>query len=197
MAAPGVTVIKKFLYRDDADEEFSNTYHFVGSPPSDSAGWTSLINALVSLEYLVLYSDVSYVRAYGYDNTDNDASFIYDDLGGTGPHATGAISPTSVPFAPGDAAAWVRWKTSRTNSKGKPIYLRKYFHHIGVAGGTDGYDKVGSAQHGALVTFASAVETTSGSWPGLAGPAGAETFLSNAVSTYITTRTLKRRGRRP
>lgn len=197
MAKPGVTIVHAFDYRGNPNEEFSNTYHFTGSHPSDDAGWTSLIDALVDLEYLCLRDNVSYVRAYGYDDTDNDATFVYDDLGGTGPHATGALTSSSIQFAPGDCAAWCRWKTSRLNSKGKPIYLRKYFHSIGVNGGTDGYDQVETGQKSAMKTFADAVQASSGDWPGLAGPQVDEDFLSDAVSTYVTTRTLKRRGKRP
>lgn len=197
MARPGVTIVHSFDYRGNPTEEWSNTYHFAGSHPSDDAGWTALIDALVDLEAPAIADNVAYVRAYGYDDTDNDASFVYDDLGGTGPNATGSLSTAGAQFAPGDCAAWCRWKTARLNTNGKPIYLRKYFHSIMVNGGTDGYDQVASGQKSAMKDFADAVQAASGDWPGLAGPQVEEDFLSDAVSTYVTTRTLKRRGKRP
>src|SRR6266576_2358533 len=37
--APSLTIVKRFNYRGDVDEEFSNTYHFSGTTPADAAAW--------------------------------------------------------------------------------------------------------------------------------------------------------------
>lgn len=196
MAQPGVTLVKRFPYRGDPNEEFSNTYHFLGDPPSNPTDWLSLIDDLVTLEKACLLDICTYARAYGYSDTDNDADFVKDwvsDGGG----ATGGIAVTTQIIASGDVAAWVRWKTDYNNSKGKPVYLRKYFHGIAIlAGYDDNYDHVNAAQKTALETFGTAVNTTSGDWPGLSDPHGNAPGASSA-SAYLTTRTLKRRGKRP
>lgn len=196
MSQPGVTLVKRFTYRGDPNEEFSNTYHFLGDPPDNPTDWQSLIDDLVTLEKACLLDNVTYARAYGYEDTDNDAAYVKDwVLDGSAP--VGGIAIISQTIASGDVAAWVRWKTNYNNSKGKPVYLRKYFHSIAIlAGYDDNYDKINAAQGTALATFGTAVNDVSGDWPGLADPHGNAPGAS-AASVYLTTRTLKRRGKRP
>ena len=38
----GLTLVTQFTYRGDASEEFSNTYWFAGSTPSDPIAWKAL-----------------------------------------------------------------------------------------------------------------------------------------------------------
>lgn len=195
MAAPGIVLVKQMQYRG-APEEWSNKYHFVGSAPSDSAGWDSLRAALVTLEKALYGGWVKIVAAYGYDDTDHDATYVYHYAAGSEPTGTITASGTEV-GAPGDAAAWVRWKTARNNSRGRPIYLRKYFHGVTLAGAFSGdSDAMATEWISAATSFAGSVNATSGAWPGIAGPDGVAPGASS-VSTYITTRTLKRRGPRP
>lgn len=88
-----------------------------------------------------------------------------------------------------------RWKTARVNSKGKAIYLRKYFH--GVGRDTGDPDSVNATQLSQLQAYA---ENLLSAWDPtdavLAGPDGVTPSAPFALP-YITTRTLKRRGRRP
>lgn len=196
MAVAGVTTIKSFTYRD-AVEEWGNSYHFVGDPPSDRAGWVSLVSALITLEKTVLPTTTSIVRAYCYPDLSpgHDSLYTIDGdsilpVAGTQTYTTGTY------LAPGDAAMWCRWKTARVNTHGKPIYLRKYFHGVLVTpAGGDG-DSIETTQKTALETFAGNVNGTSGDWPGIAGPDGVAPG-DHAVSSYATTRTLRRRGVRP
>jgi hypothetical protein len=195
MGQPGITSIKSFEYRD-AVEEWGNTYHFDGDPPSNDADWLSLFEALVAIEQPILPITTEIVRAYCYEDTDDHSVLTLDTDSGYTPVAGTATYTTGSYLAPGDAAMWIRWKTARTNSNGKPIYLRKYYHGVIVTpAGGDG-DTIQSAQHSALLTAATALNTSSGDWPGLVGPDGVVPGASK-VSTYATTRTLKRRGARP
>lgn len=196
MAAPGITVVKSFIYRGSR-EEWSNQYHFVGSAPSDDAGWEALNTALINLEKLALNDTVRYERVYCYEDTSHDSVFTDPYITRVGT-VTGSLSPGGgASIAPGDSAAWVRWKTARLNTHGKPIYLRKYFHGIELAiAGDSGADAVYSVQKTALEDFGTGVNAAVGSWPGIAGPDGVAPGAS-AASTFVTTRTLRRRGRRP
>ena len=92
---------------------------------------------------------------------------------------------------------WVRWKTSRYNSRGKPIYLRKYFHGA-RCDGTSGNDVTFSGQLTALNAFGTKLQDASFiSARTIRSRHNAETLLGHGASAYITTRTLKRRGKRP
>lgn len=196
VANKGVTMIQSFQYRGN-DEEWSQQYHFTGSAPSDHAGWVDLVNALQVILKDTLTDRVHFQRAYCYTDTDNDSVTTVEAaelVTGT----TGTFSSSGVPVAPGDAASWMRWKTSRTNTHGHAVYLRKYFHSVILSGETDDtQDSIASSLISQMTTSAGYIQDGLGDWPGLAGPAGDETFLSLGVSSFVTTRTLKRRGRRP
>jgi hypothetical protein len=190
---PSITLVQKFTYRD-LDEEFSNRYHFTGTPPADYAGWHTLATALGTLVASVFSSNVHIVRAYGYlsDGTDSVMTVDYT-VGGLSPIA-GTAGPVGV-FAPGDDAMTVRWDTGRRNSRGKAIYLRKYYHGVGMDSSDS--DKVDSSQLGALAALGTSLLSDWGSTTSkLCGPDGVTPTLPHA-SPWITTRTLKRRGRRP
>lgn len=195
---PGITSIKSFTYRD-AVEEWGNTYAFLGDAPSDLAGWEALAAALFAMEKEVLPITTEIVRAYCYDDilADPQSAAFTLDTGEAGLPVTGLATYTTGSYlAPGDAAAWVRWKTARTNTHGKPIYLRKYYHGVIVSpAGGDG-DTIQAAQVTAYRALGTALNTPSGDWPGLCGPDGVAPGASTS-SSYATTRTLRRRGRRP
>lgn len=184
-----------FPYRGD-DEEWSQQYHFTGSAPSTDTDWRSLCDDLGALLQATLGYQTKIVRFYCYEDTDDDSVYTYElaDWSGT---LTGALTKTTGDdWTPGDTAAWVRWKTARTNTHGKPIYLRKYFHGVFVTPAGDEGDALATNWKTALETFGAAVNSTSGDWPGIAGPDGVAPGLVKA-SSYVTTRTLKRRGVRP
>lgn len=188
-----ITLIKSFQYRS-VPEEFSNRYHFTGTAPADEAAWTAIAQALGELEMAVFSSDVSLVRAYGYASDGTDAVATIDFTAAPLSPLAGTAGPIGVQ-APGDSAMVCRWRTARVNSKGKPIYLRKYFHAVGRDTGDP--DSVNATQLTSLQAFAENVLTA---WTPtdavLAGPDGV-TPTNPVALTYITTRTLKRRGKRP
>lgn len=203
-SACGVTLVKQFTYRGNSAEEWSNTYWFTQSTPSDATAWKALADAVAASEKIVYPSTTKIVRAYGYDSpndvTGEHAAWTYDYLG-----AAESISGTYVPSAAipqaGDDAWWIRWRTTRrTSPGGKLIYLRKYFHppYTGSGGG----DSVVAALRTLGTTHGN--KMIDGTLPSarklcaMHHTEDAASFDSGdvEVSTYVTTRTLKRRGKR-
>lgn len=197
-----VVVIKSFEYRGHA-EEFSNEYTFTGATPADAAAWRTLFDALVLQEKTCYPSLVTVVAGYGYDSEAANAHAVWSVDMTVSPNApvagTCALNTTDR-MSPGDCAVWVRWKTDRLNSRGKPVYLRKYFHGaINQGGGTiDTPDLVSVPQHTALLALGAKLHDGSFIDARVVKAAGhTDAIVNHGVSTYITTRTLKRRGKRP
>lgn len=195
----GITLIKKFTYRGDANEEWSNTYHFVSAPPSDDAGWATLVTELAEIEQPVLNAFTTIVRAYGYDSDDDHAASVYTkdwELDGGALTGTYSFSSGTEEMMAGDQAVLVSWRLAVKNTKGKWIYLRKYLH-----GGFEtlgGPDSVSTAYKAALQTYADALDDGStGLHGGLRARTRTDDVTANQVSPYTTTRTLRRRGKRP
>jgi hypothetical protein len=194
-----VTVIKKFSYRGVSTEEFSNKYYLSGSVPSDGTAWRTLFDSIVTGEKICYPSNVTVVGGYGHDSDDPNASAVWSvDLVALSATVAGTLSPGGTwTQAPGDAAVWLRWKTSRLNSKGKPIYLRKYMHPA-IINTAASPDTINAAQKTNLETFGGQMyDGTHFGNRTIRSRTHAETVLSHVASTWITTRSLKRRGRRP
>lgn len=207
-AACGVTVIKRFTYRGNASEEYSNTYWLTGSAPSNTTDWQALADAIVASEKQCYPSTVTVVRYYGYnddtghkpEDTGAVAPAVYSrDLVAAAATVPGTLSMSGNIAAPGDAAVWIRWKTSRVTSPGgKAIYIRKYFHPASLVSATGG-DAIATAQRTALLAHGAKM------WDGTLNAASQkittcgknDTIVGTNASTYVTTRTLKRRGKRP
>jgi hypothetical protein len=188
-------VVKSFPYRGVA-EEWANVYHLSVGAPGSPADWRTMADGLINAESAVLDTTTTVERVLCYEDTNNPAVYTYElaDFAGV---VTGTYSPGSTGYlAPGDSAAWIRWDTGRLSSKGKKVYLRKYFHPaiISNAGEPDGIIA-------GWRTLADAFggECLAGMTGGfqIGDPAGALPTGAVGVSTYATTRTLKRRGRRP
>jgi hypothetical protein len=191
MATPiKVTLVKRFTYRGNT-EEWGNSYHLSGANPADGAAWEALVTALATWERSCLPSNQTWVRAYGYNIDSDQADYRYEWV--TPP--AGYISSSGSAATPGDAAVWVRW--TRTGlSNGRPVYLRKYFHGALSASGTP--DTILAGQKTALLAFGAALEAGT-DIPGarhILSPNGTS-VSGHSASSYITTRTLKRRGKRP
>lgn len=194
MAAPGVVVYKTFSYRG-APEEWGNTYHFVGDAPSTDSDWRDLVDALIDLEKEVLLDSITIERAICYADTDDPSVYSYD-LAAFAGVVPGAISNSSLgaTIQEGGSSYMARWNTGRRSTKGKPIYLRKYWHPA-LSGGS-GPDAVNATLVPIVATFASTVMSSSGDWPGLAGPDG-NAPIGYLAQTYTNYRTLRKGRRRP
>jgi hypothetical protein len=186
---------KKFTYRG-ADELFGNTYHFDGGSPASPTRWKDFADIVASVEKGIFNPSVSIVRAVGYDAGNPIAAWSYDYEA----HAESIVG-TLVPGADdvlsaGDAAVWIRYGTTQLNSRGKPIYLRNYYHNAWHDKFVATIDNVSAAQLAGMDAFGAAwvAGFSDGSaYHHRAGPNGAvaQNYLSGI---YVTTRTLKRRG---
>jgi hypothetical protein len=192
-AQPSVTIIKTFTYRGDP-ELWSNTYHFDGGDPADDAEWKTIADRVILKEKAALTDVNTIVKAIGHNAGVAVAVWSYDYLAHS-EEVAGTYVSSGHPLVPGDSAAWIRWSTTQVTSKGKPIYLRSYFHGGLTTGATDG-DTL-------LAGYKTALQTYGDDWLDImgddsrhrAGPNGAVGQLA-LPSSFFTTRTLERRGKR-
>jgi len=195
-ATPSLTIVKKMQYRNFSDEEWSNTYHFNGGTPADSAAWKALADAVIAQEKTVFKSYCSVVRAYGHEAGNPISVWTYNYETGSGA-VPGTFNPGSsyYPLA-GDQAGVLEWETADFTSRGKRIYLRKFIHAGAEEADTQG-DTVHPDWADALDAYGAAWVTgfISGTYT-IAGPNGADGSSPKHLP-YVTTRTLKRRGKRP
>lgn len=196
---PSLTIVKKFTYRGDNNEEWENTYFFDGSTPSTDTKWKALADAVIAEEKKVYGSGVAVVRANGHQPGDSLAVWSYDYANGSGA-IPGIFTTTGLTPMPGDVAAWVRWSTTARTELGKPIFLRNYFHGVYDSGTTFGTtaEQLNGGQKTAMAAFGTAWVTgfSDGSETHhRCGPHGATGF-GPIASTYLTTRSLKKRGKR-
>lgn len=195
---PSITIVKRFSYRGDATEEFSNTYHFDSDAPANSTRWKAFADAIIAAEKLIYTSGVTIVRAFGHEANNKVAVWSYDYLAAS-QSVAGTMSGPTTSASPGDTAAWIKYTTTQFTSLGKPVYLRNYYHGVyPAASGTAANDSLYAAQKTAFQTYGTA--WVAGFSDGTAthrraGPNGAIAQLAIAGS-YLTTRTLKKRGKR-
>jgi hypothetical protein len=194
VAASGITVVKSFTYRG-APEEWSNTYHFQGDPPGSPSDWRDLVDDFVTLEKAILWTPVTIERAICYEDTDHSSVYSYD-LSAFGGVVPGTYDPTTSEASgqEGDTCYEIRWPTGRVTSKAKPIYLRKYYHPgLNQPGSRD---NIATTLKTATDSFGDTVRSSSGSWPGLAGPDGVEP-IGYRTMPFVSTRQLRKGRKRP
>ncbi len=183
-------------YRANPAEEWSNTFMFTGASPADATAWRALLDALNTAERTQLSTNVQIIRAYGYNKVPvkgDSADWSVDLRVAPNTPVTGQLAGTN--FFPGDAAAWIRWGTNRM-VKGKRVYLRKYYHSQISPGGTPNDTVSPSWQTPALAFAAKLDDGTFLDGRKITDKLGSG-IVNHGVSTYITTRTLKKRPKRP
>lgn len=198
MAAPQcrLVLIKRMTYRGIATEEWSNAYMLSGAKPADSTAWRAVFDALCAQERTCYTNESSIIGGYGYDSVADSATAVWSvDLTVT-PNTPlpGTLAQTGNKIA-GDQAAWVRWGLDKFNSKGKRIYLRKYFHS-GRVDATN-QDTLYSGWTTALNAFGAKLQDGSFLDARVLTDSHGTALVGHGVGPYITTRTLKRRGKRP
>jgi hypothetical protein len=194
-----LTLVKSFGYRG-APEEWSNTYFFTGDLPSTPAAWKTLADNVIAQEKTLYDANTEVVKAIGHQAGDSVAVWSYDYAAASeSVPGTLTIGVSTVPQG-GDSASWLRWSTDQLTSKGKPIYLRSYFHPAYAGGSTDSTrDEVSTNWTTPAQAFGDAwiAGFSDGSETHVrCGPKGAVGLVA-LPSTYVTTRTLERRGKRP
>lgn len=194
-----LTIVKSMTYRG-APEEWSNTYFFTGDLPSSSAHWKTLADNVIASEKTLYDSDVEVVRAIGHQAGESVAVWSYD-YAAASESVPGTLTISSTEARQGgDSAAWVRWSTDQLTSRGKPIYLRSYMHPAYADGDTPSTaDLCGPTWVTNAQSFGDdwiAGFTDGSEVHARCGPHGAVGLVATP-STYVTTRTLERRGKRP
>ena len=151
----------------------------------DNAHWTTLSDAIVTAEKAIYGNQQTIVQGVGYAAGSEVPVFSKTySTAGTGVFGAG-------PYAPGDAAALIRYATAARTAKNHPIYLFNYYH--GVVEVAGGGDTILAAQVTAYGTYASSWDTAGFSdgttTYNRAGPNGASA-VGHIVETYITHRDL-------
>jgi hypothetical protein len=190
-----VTIIKEFEYRGAA-EEWSNTYAVTGAAFADYAAMLAFCEALASEERKVYLQPCKAIRALVYQPGSIVADRTIDfQLESGSPFFGQLVVGSSAQEWAGDQAGWIRGKIG-VNSKGRAVYVRKYFHAGASEGGASTDATIGQWRAAADALL---VKLTDGSLPGgrkWCGP-NSEAVTLMASSLWTTTRTLKRRGKRP
>lgn len=189
-----VILVKRGMWRG-ANEEWSNGYHFSGTAPADRAGAEAFFTSLFNLEKNFYADTQRLVQAYFYENPEGNSTIgkDYRTLPATGLLGTATALSTGTTLSL-EQSSIVKARCGYT-SKGKPRYVMKYFHGI-RANGADP-DKVAWAAAGTLDPLL--VQFTNGTLPGgaaLCRPDG-QVCETPVAHPLLTTRTLKRRGKRP
>jgi hypothetical protein len=127
MSITGMSITKSVSFRG-ATQEFSNVY-FWKTPLGhmDSGEAASAVSTIVAFEKTIHSSDVTFVRAkvWSTGGTKAENEMIYQtNLSGTGSKATA----TSLDR---ERAVLIRFRAG-VDTRGRPVYLRKYFHICGA-----------------------------------------------------------------
>jgi hypothetical protein len=159
MALVGVSITKRTAFRDSV-QEFSNVYHYTytGLNPSASLA-ESIIDAIVTIERPVHSGDVTFVRAkcWSAGGTIAQNTMIFQKL------LTGVGSGPSTAMDK-ERAFLIQWAAG-TDSRGKPVRLKKWFHLIGP--GSTQVSLTAGVLDNTLSFSASSRTTTAGLFNGL------------------------------
>lgn len=128
MARVGISITKAVAYRD-ATQEFSNVYYYetTGGLPT-AAQADAMIDEVTAKEKTVHSGAVAFVRGKCWSQVGTPASnnmISQKTLSGVG--------ATTADGMDRERAFLIRWRAG-TDSRGNPVYLRKYFHACGTFG---------------------------------------------------------------
>lgn len=115
-----VRTIKSMTYRG-AYKEWSNRFYFNGAVPAD---WDALMDAVTTLERVVIPATHSIVRAHGYA-PGSDVAIATKTYA-----LTGLFGNSARNAAPGDCALILRQATSKLSTKHHVVYCFSYYHGV-------------------------------------------------------------------
>jgi hypothetical protein len=124
----GISIVKSVLFRG-VQQEFSNVYYF-NLAGAVTGPWDSLINEVKSNETPLHSADVTFKRGsvWSAGGTKEQNQMLFQKpLTGTG-------STSANLSMDRERALLFRWPAG-LDSRGKPVYLRKWFHVCGNIGG--------------------------------------------------------------
>lgn len=189
-----ISLIKRFTYRGDNQEEFANKYHLDGDMPVDADEWGNLAEAIWATEKEIFRGDVHLVTAYGYQASvaHSVAQIDFTIGGGAGLAGDLNVNSESTPMA-GDQCGYLRAYAGQLN--GRKTYVKKYFH--GGYLDMSQLDQVSGPMETAMNVHGTAM--LAGGLPGGAvwvqeqGRGVSQPLADN----WVHVRQLKRRGKRP
>lgn len=201
MATFKITLIKSTPYRAEAEEEWSNTYHFSGTEPGNATEWEAFGLAVWAVEGMFLYAvggKSHLTRLYGY-SPGSDAAVYVGDLtaGGTSPGvvpAGGGMNHTGPVPQDLSVCALLKFQCGLSAKTGKPRYIMKYLHDQGTGTGTG--DATGGASGAGVAALGTMYDASLPGGAVLCAPDGTHA-TSGVLAPYYTTHQIKRRGKRP
>lgn len=126
MARIGIAITKTTSFRNSS-QDFSNVYFYEGVSLPDAAGANNLIDDVVTREKTFHSTAVTFKGGKLWSVTGSKATnemITQKQLSGTGSRAL-------VPFMDKERAFLFRLRAG-VDSRGNPVYLRKWFHACGV-----------------------------------------------------------------
>lgn len=126
----GISITKSVSFRQ-IQQEFANVYHY--SLTAASTGpWSDIVAEMVASEKTWHSTDVTFLRAavWSAGGTQAQNQMLYQtSLTGTGARSLATAMDR-------ERAYLIRWPAG-LDSRGKPVYLRKYYHSCGAFNGSN------------------------------------------------------------
>lgn len=122
----GVSITKKVFFRG-VNQEFSNVYHY-RNPSAVTGPWGTIVSEIVTTEKALHSTDVTFVtaRVWSVGGSPAQNEMLHEEtLTGTGTQATNSSMDR-------ERAVLIRWPAGK-DIRGKPVYLRKWYHCCGNA----------------------------------------------------------------
>lgn len=188
-------IVLRFTYRG-ALEEYQQSFHFDGAEPGSEAGWKTIADEVWAALKPAHPLSTSLVRAYGYEDDSPVSNSTVDYVNEYGGAVPGTLPNDAAGVkAQGDTAIYVRFNTPKRSVKGKPVYLYSYIHNVWIP--PTGGETPATAQKAATVTaYTKLVDGTLLNFGHRTTPDGVQATSPPIVGTYLTTHTLRHRGRR-
>jgi hypothetical protein len=125
MAIYGVSITKRCTFRGQP-QEFSNTYYYEG-PIIGGGDVEDLINKIVVIEKELHSTDVTFVFGRGWSASGAPSE---NEMMADGPlSGTGSYPPNTSMDR--ERAFLIQWPAGN-NVRGRPVYLRKWYHSCGA-----------------------------------------------------------------